>query len=389
MRVGLFIDMWDPLINGVITSVKELQKGLEKLGVETYIITGGKVDKPTLEGNIVFLPCKEFKVWNSSIINWLSPENRRFVSSLNLDLVHSHLEGATGFLASAIAKENNIPHVSTWHTCYYDYKHYVLYNFLYAETIIEKIAAHKYCGHKVEAVIAPSEKIANHLTKKLKIYHTPHIIKTGIDMCTQEIDKEELDKLKAELGIAQTDFVLSYVGRLAKEKNIKFLLEAQIALNLVDNNIKLLIVGDGPQQKELEEYAKTLQISDSVIFVGKKPHSELNKYYQISDINVNASTTESQGLTVLEALQNGVPVCCINDSAYNYIIKNNYNGLIFSNISEYLNAIITLKQNDNLEHMKKNAIKSGREYNNIDYAKSVLQVYKESLEKHRIKQYKR
>ena len=388
MRVGLFISSWDPQINGVITSVKELQSGLQALGVDAYVITSGNVEKPTIIGKVVYLPGKENKRWNTNSINFLSEENINFVSRLGLSVVHTHQENTLGFLGAIIAKRNNIPHVSTWHTCYYDYKHYVLYNLFYIETIMEKIAARKYCGKKVQAVITPSKKIADYLKRKLKIYHEPHIIETGIHLNFDSICDAEKQELRDELGIEKDDFIVSYIGRVAKEKNIEFLIEAQIPLNTVDKHIKLLIVGDGPELSHLKKYVTQLGLQDRVIFTGKIPHEEVYKYYQISDVFATASTTETQGLSVLEALSNGVPVCCIKDDAYKYIMKNNYNGMMFSNIQGYVNAILDFRNKD-LTTLKKNAIKSSRKYDNISFASEVLKVYRECIAKKKEEDQKR
>ena len=379
MRVALFVGSWDPQINGVVTSVKELQVGLTQMGVESIIITGGDVKEPTQNGNVVLLPRKELKKWNNNFVNYFSKKNIDFISNLGLDIIHSHQENSIGFLASKIAKLNNLPHVITWHTCYQDYKHYILYNAFFVETILEKYCARKYCGKKVQAVITPSTKLSDHLTKDLKIYHKPYIIKTGIHINPNRINRSGALELRDKLGFTQDDFVISYIGRIAKEKNIGFLLEAQIALSSLDEHIKLLIVGDGPYLEKFKKYTDKLGVSDSVVFAGRVEREDLDPYYQASDINVNSSITESQGVTVLEALQNGVPVCCINDSAFDYVIKEGYNGARFSSMQDYIQKILQLK-NSNLDEMRKNALRSGNEYNNIRYAKEVLDIYTKCLE---------
>lgn len=104
--------------------------------------------------------------------------------------------------------------------------------------------------------------------------------------------------------------IFVYVGRMAKEKNIEELLWYQKS---VQKNIKLVLVGDGPYRTTLEEKAKEYQVTDSVIFTGMVSPDEVARYYQIGDLFVSASTSETQGMTYDEALAGGVPLLCRKD----------------------------------------------------------------------------
>ena len=278
-------------------------------------------------------------------------------------------------------QKKNIPHVVTWHTYYYDYKHYLLHNFLGIAVFSEMLLTKKFCGKKVAALITPSNKIADYLKNTYKIYQEPHIIKTGTHINVKNIHDEKIKSIKNKFGIHNDEFILMFCGRLAKEKNIEFLIESERILNNIDNKIKLLIVGDGPEMNNLKKLTKQLKLENNVIFTGKVERDELIPYYKISAINVTASNSETQGLTIMESFQNDTPVCCINDSAYNYIVKNNYNGKFFNSKKEYVENVIQLKNNsDLLEKFKFNALKSGNEYDNIKYAKEVLKIYNDCLQ---------
>ena len=125
-----------------------------------------------------------------------------------------------------------------------------------------------------------------------------------------------------------------FVGRIAEEKNIKFLIDAHKKLLKEDKKYKLVIVGDGPDINNLKEAAK--EIEDNVIFAGKSPWEDVPCYYDISDVFVTASRSETQGLTVLEALASSTPVVCANDPSYNDGIVPNKNGFVFDNEKEYI-----------------------------------------------------
>ena len=100
---------------------------------------------------------------------------------------------------------------------------------------------------------------------------------------------------------------------MAKEKNVDLLLEGQKRINEKDKNIKLLMVGDGPDLDEYKETAKKLGIDKNVIFAGKVPWEDVPKYYRLADIFATASTSETQGITYIEALACGLPLVCRYD----------------------------------------------------------------------------
>ena len=118
------------------------------------------------------------------------------------------------------------------------------------------------------------------------------------------------------------DFIILYVGRLGLEKNVDFLIDGQAFFVKKNPKCKLLIVGDGPEFEKFEKQVKKLKIENQVIFTGKVPWEKVVSYYIISDIFATASTTETQGLTVIEAMAASLPVVCINDDSFNTTVVN-------------------------------------------------------------------
>jgi glycosyltransferase involved in cell wall biosynthesis len=106
--------------------------------------------------------------------------------------------------------------------------------------------------------------------------------------------------------------VLLYVGRLGKEKNLEFLLEAFCRLFKQRPDARLIIVGDGPHRAELEQRARDLDCADGVVFVGALAQRELGAYYRGADVFVFSSLTETQGLVLVEALAHGLPVVAVD-----------------------------------------------------------------------------
>ena len=102
---------------------------------------------------------------------------------------------------------------------------------------------------------------------------------------------------------------------------------------------KLVIVGDGPSRLELEELAKTLNVRDAVIFTGMQPWSSIGRMYQLGDVFVSASVTETQGLTFAEAMAAALPVVAMEDESIAGFVRDGYNGHLFHNEEELANKL--------------------------------------------------
>ena len=128
------------------------------------------------------------------------------------------------------------------------------------------------------------------------------------------------------LGIGDDDQVLLNLGRLGGEKNLGELLTLFAQARQENDNLKFLIVGDGPAREELEHQAKKLGVEKDVIFTGMVDPSEVQNYYQLGDIFVSASTSETQGLTYIDAAANGLPLLCRQDDCLTDVLQEGKNG---------------------------------------------------------------
>ena len=96
-----------------------------------------------------------------------------------------------------------------------------------------------------------------------------------------------------------------------------------------------MIVGDGPDKENLEKRAGDLGISKNVIFTGMVKPEEVQFYYQLADVFVNASTSETQGLTYIEAAANGLPLLCRKDPCLDAVIQDGINGYEYTSCAEF------------------------------------------------------
>ncbi len=390
MRIGLFSDPYLPHVNGVATSVAMLKDGLEKLGHEVFVITmeSEKYDKhPLPEHNVIRLAGHTYPIPSLTDYKWFVFDGsyQKIIKSLNLDIIHIHTEFAVGNLGLKMAKKLHIPYVYTMHSMYDEFMHHV---FKHAQWLFRapynafvRHNLHKF-GDNADAVIIPHKKVQS-MFDHHNVTRPLTIIPTGLDLSRfkrTNFDKKDIDKLKEELGVKDKKIIL-FLGRLCKEKSIDLLLEnfAKMRDNL---NIVFVLVGEGPAQKELENLTQKLNIKDKVIFAGSRPWDMVNKYYQIADVFVNASQSETQGLTFIEALASSVPVLARYDYNLDQTIIDGYNGYFYENAEDFdqkLTKMLTDKQL--MTTLKKNAENSVDKYSIENYGKNVAKLYEEILEK--------
>ncbi|MGL5979177.1 MAG: glycosyltransferase [Erysipelotrichaceae bacterium] len=389
MRIGIFTDTYLPDINGVVTSIVTLQHALEKEGHEVFVITNHKaLISMEREGNILRMPGVELKWLYGYILS--TPfhfKAKEEVRRMHLDVIHVHTEFGVGMFGRLVGKSLGIPIVTTYHTMYEDYTHYLnFFDSQEVEKITKKVATSfsKYFSENAHALIAPSEKTKDTLTK-YGVTTPMWVIPTGLNLerfAQEAIDGNVMNDIRTMYNIQPSDYVVSYIGRIAPEKSIKDVMEGFAIAKKVVNHLKLLIVGNGPQLKELQDYAKTLEISDCTIFTDKVENTKIPYYYHLSNLFVSASMTETQGMTYIEALASGLCVLAKHDEVILHLIKDNENGFVFEN-TEHMASLIAecAKQTEEeKQQMKENARGSVVAYDSKTFANQVLEVYESAVQ---------
>lgn len=383
MRIGFFLDIYDSYISGMAQSTKDLKQALEKAGHTVYIITtnsNNKIKKYLSEKNIIKIPSTKTKINNFNLRLTYPKKCEKIIENLNLDIIHSHTEFTIGRFGKKMAKKLNIPFIQTFHTLYDDSVNYITKGHLNKLTtlLITKLITSYYNDKIINEIIVPTKKIEKILINKYKIKNNINIIPSGIDI--EKYKKQENDILKTKLNIKNDDFIVLWVGRIGYEKNIKFLIKSHIVLAEKNPHIKLFLVGEGPLEEELKQLVKQNHKEQNIIFLGKIKHNIINDYYHIGNIFSSASESETQGLTLLEALASSLPVLCIKNDVFKETIKNNYNGYLFKNEKEYIKKVLYLSQNKNkYNKLKTNTTKSVQNYSLEKFATNVLETYNKAL----------
>ena len=385
MRIGLFTDTYPPYINGVSTSVHMLKIALENLGHEVFVVTvNQKASSYDFEedGHIIKVPGVKTGIYDYRLTSMYPLKIAKKIKKMNLDIIHVHTEFSIGSFGRIIAKQLNIPIVATYHTYYEDYLYYVTKGYFnYISKNLLKTLTQFYADKTVNSLIVPAEKIKDLFINKYNYKKEIAVIPTGIAIerfYKENVDKKKKEEIYKSLKVDKDDFLILFVGRVAEEKNIKFLIETHKKLVKEDNKYKLIIVGDGPDIKNLKELSK--DIKDNVVFAGKSLWEDVPCYYDIADIFVTASKSETQGLTVLEALASSTPVVCANDPSYIDAIVPGSNGFVFDTEEEYLENIKKLRKDNKLrEEFSINARNYSENFSSSKYAKRVLDVYEKAI----------
>ena len=394
MRVGIFTESYPPLVNGVSTSILMLEHALTKLGHEVFIITVSDNKKDYVlenNGHILRLPsvnlanCYDYKMTSVYPIKAVN-----MIKKMNLDVIHSNVEFTVGIFARVVSEQLSIPLVHTYHTNWEDYTHYITKNKKILDDICKKLLKYLmvfFEDKTVTELIVPSNKIYNLFKDKYKFTKNIHIIQTGIETSKfykENFNQKDINSLKKKLGIKKKDFVVMTVSRLAKEKSVDRIINNHKELVKKYSNMKLLIVGDGPDIDKLKDEAKSLGVSDSVIFTGKVPLSDIPIYYQLGNVFVTASKSETQGLTVVEAISSSLPVVAVKDDSFVNSVIEDFNGFVFTDDEKYINSISKLYEDKDLYNRLSNQSRLlSADFSSEYFALKVLKVYETAIENYK------
>ncbi len=311
MKILFISDVYFPRINGVSTSIRTFVLQMQNLGHEVHLIAPDYDVVTEDESWIKRIPARSI---------YFDPEDKlmKYGEALQLlpdlgkeryDIIHIHTPFVAHYLGLKLAAQLNIPCIETYHTFFEDYlHHYLPWMPKSIARGIARMISKRQCN-AVDAIVAPSNPMLDVL-RKYGVNVLSEVIPTGL----QESSFADADgqAFRLKYGIAIDRPMLLYVGRVAFEKNIDFLLEMTKLLAEKRPDVLLVVTGEGPAEASLHKLAKTLGIEKNVQFIGYLDRNkELNACYESADIFVFASKSETQGLVLLEAMAQATPVVAI------------------------------------------------------------------------------
>ncbi len=416
MKIGFFTDFYLPQANGVATSVETYRIELEKLGHEVYVFApapGLRYREPS--SRIIRFPAVKglfFEEYLTSL--FFPPQVMRKIDKLGLDIIHFHTPSQIGLLGAYYAMRKSKPLVTTYHTDLYEYvKHYpaVLPGIMalsltspfitggglskYRATLSsvrpernvqrwnQKIIAHgiTQIHNLCDAVITPSVRIQ----KQLTLWHTRSqlaIIPTGCDAIPTTT--EAINRAKRRHGIAETDRVILFVGRIGQEKNPDLLLKAFDQVAAKNSHAKLMLVGDGPDIERLRDQVELGRYADRIIWTGRVAHEDLGAYYGLAHLFAFPSLTDTQGLVLNEAAHAGLPLVLI-DPLIDQVAVDHQNALLARVIPrDFAAKILEILNDDQLhDRMSARSLELATNFTATRQAEVMSKLYHQVITSHR------
>jgi 1,2-diacylglycerol 3-alpha-glucosyltransferase len=378
VRVLLLSDVYFPRVNGVSTSVRTFRRDLAACDVETvlvapdYKVQGGACDEEKLI-RVPALPVPG------------DPEDRRMrwgalmraLSALaDFDLVHIHTPFLAHYAGVRCARRLGIACIATYHTFFEAYLHH--YVPLLPRALGRGVArafTRSQC-QAVSALVAPSEPMRAALLD-YGVTTPIHVIPTGLG--ADRFKKGDGARFRAAHKVPPDQPLMLYIGRVAHEKNIAFLLRVFARVRARVPEAIFVIAGEGPARASLRELAGRLGLTDSVHFVGYlERDTELLDCYAAADVFVFASRTETQGLVLLEAMAQGAPLVSTAHLGTRSILKEGCGALIApEEVEPFAAATVSVLEDAGLRaRLGDEGRRYAREWSSLAMARRLQELYR-------------
>lgn len=309
MRILKISDVYFPRVNGVSTSIRTFAREFHHQGHQVKLITPAyPAPWPDEDFDIERIPARylpldpEDRLMRAGHIRRLVPQ----LKAEGYDVLHIHTPFVAHYLGTKLGRALDIPVVETYHTYFEEYLH----NYLpLLPRRLLRFAARRFSAgqcNAVDALVVPSQPMLDVL-RDYGVQARAEVIPTGIPL--DDLGDGNAPRFRRHHGIAPNRPVMLYVGRVAYEKNIDFLLDVLLQVKKQIPEVLLVIAGEGPARIHLERRAAKLGLNGNVLFVGYLSRdTDLGDCYAAGDIFVFASRTETQGLVLLESMLMGTPV---------------------------------------------------------------------------------
>lgn len=298
---------------GITAYISRISKPLKQIGVEMLVVSGGGACKQDLEK--LGIKTLEFNIKTKSVLNpkiyFAIPGIKKLIAEQNIDLIHAHTR-VTQVLAAVIQKQTGIPVVTT---CHGHFK--------------------RRLGRRIfpawgDLTVAISQGVADHLIHDFKVPEERVIVvnnAVNLDELDHSYASNDPAQTKKSYGFQASDRVIGIIARMVGDKGHDYLLRAAALLQNDFPNLRILLVGDGRERKNLEKLAKDLGIQNNVVFTGNV--NDISKPLAAMDIfALPATWREGFGLSVIEALACRKPVVVGDIWALNSLIQHRVNGLL-------------------------------------------------------------
>ncbi len=320
MRIAMYTDTFVPYISGVSTAVVMLANTLAENGHAVFIQAPGpkeEVDLSFLHPRVTvkYVRAVDIVIYPDFRLGTNLPLSLQDIREFAPDLIHVHTPLSVGLEGFLISRRLHLPLIQTFHTYFMDQEALKILG-IRNERLARLISRGGWRLNRVltrwcDVTIAPTNYVAKDLRQ--------HAAAEPIVVCPNILPANAFARHPQARAHAET---LLFVGRLSLEKRIDLLIQAYALARQTVPNLKLTIIGDGPERQNLFDLALNLHASDGIRWFGKIPHYELmtQHLYHEGDIFVTLSRFETYGYTTLEAMAHELPVIALSSRANTEVI---------------------------------------------------------------------
>jgi glycosyltransferase involved in cell wall biosynthesis len=319
LRIAVVTETYPPEINGVAMTISRMVEGLRQCHVVELIRPRqNKQDSAKHEPTLQEVLVRGFPIPRYPGLKLGLPAKRQLVelwSENRPDVVHLVTEGPLGSSALSAARKLGIPVSSDFHTNFHSYSRHYGFGWLY-----KAVAAHLRKLHNgTDATLVPTRELRDTLAQDG--YRNLQVVARGVDTALFHPRKRSKE-LRRQWGlVAESDLAVIYVGRISAEKNLPLVLRTFKAMQAINPNLKMVLVGDGPVRAELQRQ------NPGYIFAGMRTGEDLAAHYASGDIFLFPSMTETYGNVTVEAMASGLAVVAFRYAAAAEHIEHERNGL--------------------------------------------------------------
>ncbi len=322
MHILILTNTFTPHVGGVARSVTAFSEEYRKRGHRVLVVAPEYPGTPPHEHDVVRIPAiQKFNASDFSVVLPIHPSLSETINTFRPDIVHSQHPYLLGMTAVRIASRRKLPLVFTHHTLYEQYTHYVPGDSPALKRFVIELAT-RY-ANLADQVFAPSESIRDLLRQRGVI--TPiTVVPTGVHL--EHFAQGDGSAFRREMGIPAEAFVVGHLGRLAPEKNLAFLAEAVAGLLRQHPTAHFLVIGTGPSEATIRDIFARAGLDSRLHIAGILQQQTLSDALHAMDLFAFASTSETQGMVLTEAMAAGLPVVALDAPGAREVVRDRQNG---------------------------------------------------------------
>ena len=329
MNILIFTNTFTPHVGGVARSVTAFAGEYRRRGHRVLVVAPEFPDMPQDETDVVRIPAiQNFNASDFSVVLPIRPALSETLDAFRPDIVHSQHPFLLGMTAVRIARRRGLPLVFTHHTLYEQYTHYVPGDSPALKRFAIELAT-RY-ANLADQVFAPSESVRDLLLQR-GVTTPIAVVPTGVHL--EHFAQGDGPAFRRQVGIPEDAFVVGHLGRLAPEKNLEFLARAVADFVGHHPQAHFLVVGTGPSEAILRDLFAATGLETRLHIAGILQQQALTDALHAMDVFAFASTSETQGMVLTEAMAAGLPVVALDAPGAREVVRDGQNGRLLGDVT--------------------------------------------------------